>query len=376
MEGKAMDRIAEKEMQPILKAFGIQGSTIHLEVLSNGNINATYKVDMEDGRGYIVQGVNTNVFKDPYPMMRNIELVTTHIRQAVARQGGDPSRSTLNFHRTVDGSLLLPFKGGVFRLSDYIHDSVAYNCGATAAIMNKAGMGFGTFESQLADFDAAQLTETIPNFHNTKLRIEAFEKTLGKDPLGRTALCMKEVEHVLEGKEKACTMCDMLERGELPLRVTHNDTKTNNILFDKNTHEFLAVIDLDTVMPGLLAYDAADTIRFSANTAAEDEKDLRKVSLDLGLYEAFLEGFLEKTAHFMTSLEKETLVLGIQTIVYEQALRFLDDYIAGDVYYKTSRPRHNLDRARCQLALYDDMKRKESQMNSIVRGILQSTLGG
>lgn len=368
-------RITTSHISTILNAFGIHEEPICITELTNGNINGTFRIEMPTGHGYILQSVNTGIFKDPYSMMRNIDLVTNHIRKTIIAEGKDPSRTTLNFHRTTEGSLLLSCEDGLYRLADYIHDSMAFNGKADASVLSKAGEGFGQFAARLSDFDASLLSETIPNFHNTKLRIEGFERTIEENPCGRLSDCEKETSHLLEKKEESSVLCNMLEHGEVPLRVTHNDTKTNNILFDKNTHEFLAVIDLDTVMPGLLAYDAADTIRFSANTAEEDEKDLSKVALDLSLYEAFLVGFLGKTTRFMTRLEKETLVIGIQTIVYEQALRFLDDYIAGDVYYKTSRPRHNLDRARCQLALYDDMKRKETQMHSIARRIIRANLG-
>lgn len=368
-------RITNNYTATILNAFGIHEEPSCVKELTNGNINGTFRIEMPTGHGYILQSVNTGIFKDPYSMMRNIDLVTDHIRRTVIAEGLDPSRATLNFHHTQEGALLFPHEDHLFRLADYIHDSMAFNTKADTSVLAKAGEGFGRFEAQLADFDASLLSETIPNFHNTKLRIENFERTIEKNPCGRLSDCEKEAAHLLEKKEESSVLCNMLEHGEVPLRATHNDTKTNNILFDKNTHEFLAVIDLDTVMPGLLAYDAADTIRFSANTAEEDEKDISKVSLDLSLYEAFLVGFLGKTTRFMTRLEKETLVLGIQTIVYEQALRFLDDYIAGDKYYKTSRPRQNLDRARCQLALYDDMKRKELQMHSIARRIIRANLG-
>lgn len=368
-------RITNSYTATILNAFGIHEEPSCVKELTNGNINGTFRIEMPTGHGYILQSVNTGIFKDPYSMMRNIDLVTDHIRRTVIAEGLDPSRATLNFHRTTEGSLLLSYADGFYRLADYIHDSMAFNTKADTSVLAKAGEGFGRFEAQLANFDASLLSETIPNFHNTKLRIESFERTVEENPCGRLAECEGEVSHILDNKKESSVLCKLIENGELPLRVTHNDTKTNNVLFDRNTHELLAVIDLDTVMPGLLAYDAADTIRFSANTAEEDEKDLSKVALDLSLYEAFLMGFLGKTACFMTRLEKETLVLGIQTIVYEQALRFLDDYIAGDVYYKTSRPRHNLDRARCQLALYDDMKRKELQMHSIARGIIRANLG-
>ena len=368
-------RITTIHISTILRAFGIHEEPTCITELTNGNINGTFRIEMPTGHGYILQSVNTDIFKDPYSMMRNIDLVTGHIRNSIIAEGLDPSRATLNFHHTKEGALLFPHESRLYRLADYIHDSMAFNGKADSSVLSKAGEGFGRFEAQLEDLDARLLSETIPNFHNTKLRIENFERTVEENPCKRLAECESVVSRILDNKKESSVLCDLVEHGELPLRVTHNDTKTNNMLFDRNTHEFLAVIDLDTVMPGLLAYDAADTIRFSANTAAEDERDISKVSLDLDLYEAFLTGFLGKTAYFMTKLEKETLVLGIQTIVYEQALRFLDDYIAGDVYYKTSRPKQNLDRARCQLALYDDMKRNESQMHSVVRRILRTTLG-
>lgn len=348
------------DISSILNAFNIDDKDYSLKEITVGNINDTYRID--SGRSYILQSVNTHVFSSPYAMMENIDKVTSHIREKVRMEGGDDKKATLHFHRTRDNSLLYEERGKYYRLSDYIENSFTNNEDASPSLLRKAGLCFGRFEALLSDFDSSLLSETIPDFHNTKKRISDFEKIVEEDKAGRARETEKDILSFLRYKDEASVMCSLIEKKEIPLRVTHNDTKLNNILFDKTTLEPLLVIDLDTVMPGLLAYDAADTIRYSASSAKEDEKDTEKIFLVEEKYEAFLSGFLSVMSPFMTKTEKETLVTGILTIVYEQGLRFLSDYLEGDVYYKTTRPGQNLDRARSQFALFMDMRKKRRMM--------------
>jgi len=359
----------------VCTAFRIPGELISYRHLTSGNINTTYYVVCQDGteqKDYLVQRVNSYVFKNPEKVMHNIELVTEHIRKQNEARGIFGRRTRLHFHHTAEGSNYLVMNEGEFwRLSNYIEDSVSFDTANDPLVLRMAGKAFGQFAKQLADFDAAKLYETIPHFHDTRQRLEEFLVHVEEDSCGRCKEVANEIERIKEAREFACRLNEMVDRGELPLRVTHNDTKTNNVLFDKETLEPLVVVDLDTVMPGLTAHDFGDTIRFAANTAAEDEEDLSKVSLDLELYRAFAEGYIGELGEWLTSKEIESMALGAATMTLELTVRFLDDYITGDKYFKTLYPKHNLTRARCQLALYEDMMRKLEQMQIIVREIAE-----
>lgn len=360
----------ENTLCQVCKAFRIPGEITEWLPLTSGNINTTYYVVCQDGtekKDYLVQCVNSYVFKHPERVMHNIELVTEHIRRKNALQGITGRRTRLHFHHTAEGRNYYVIKEGEFwRLSNFIEDSVSFDTAEDSKVLQMAGKAFGQFARQLADFDAGQLYETIPHFHDTRQRLETFFAHVEEDPCGRCAEVQEEIAQIRGAREFGCKLNEMVDRGELPLRVTHNDTKTNNVLFDKETLEPLVVIDLDTVMPGLAAHDFGDTIRFAANTAVEDEADLSKVSLDLELFRAFAEGYIGAAGDLLTSAELKTLALGAATITLEQAMRFLDDYITGDWYFKTLYPGHNLVRARCQLALFQDMISKFDKMNAIV----------
>ena len=360
----------ESTLTRVCKAFRIPGEIVEWRPLTSGNINTTYYVACQEAsekKDYLVQCVNSYVFKHPERVMHNIELVTEHIRRKNALHGISGRRTRLHFHHTAEGRNFYVINEGEFwRLSNFIEDSVSFDTADDSKVLQMAGKAFGQFARQLTDFDAGQLFETIPHFHDTRQRLETFFAHVEEDPCGRSAEVQEEIAQIRDAREFACKLNEMVDRGELPLRVTHNDTKTNNVLFDKETLEPLVVIDLDTVMPGLVAHDFGDAIRFAANTAAEDEADLSKVSLDLELFRAFAEGYISAAGDLLTQTERRSLALGAVTITLEQATRFLDDYITGDQYFKTLYQRHNLVRARCQLALFQDMMSKFDEMNDIV----------
>ncbi len=353
-EAKIIARIGEH--------FKLQGELDSFEVVTHGNINTTYSVRYKNpDKQYIFQKVNTYVFKEPREIMKNIDLVTEHIRSK-KMEGKVP----LHYHHTCSrDNFWFDDKGAFWRIMNCVKGKT-FQISSDPRVLYMAGRAFGEFQMQLSDFDASLLYETIPDFHNTKKRLERFFENVEKDEYGRVAEVREEIEYIASQKERASLLTEMLERGEIPLRVTHNDTKINNVLFDEETLEPLAVIDLDTVMPGLTAHDFGDAVRFAANTAEEDEPDVSKVSLDLELYRAFAEGFVKETAAKLSDRELETLALGAFTITIELATRFLDDYITGDKYFKTKYEGHNLVRTRCQLALARDMEKKFDEMNKIV----------
>jgi thiamine kinase-like enzyme len=340
-----------------------------------GMTNHTYKVTMLEEAGehpYILQRINTNIFKNAEGLMGNVKGVTEHIREKLCGCE-DAKRLVLHFLYTPEGkNFYVDSEGGFWRMYHFVDRSVTYNFTDDPKVLYSAGWAFGNFQMQLADYDASTLCETIPGFHNTKQRIATLLAHVEEDKVGRVALVEKEINYIKENIALASKLTEMLQAHELPLRVTHNDTKCNNVLFDEATNGPLAVIDLDTIMPGLACHDFGDAIRFASNTAAEDEKDLSKVSCDLGLYEAFAKGFIEQTASALTKTELSCMALGAFTMTFECGVRFLDDYISGDVYFKIKHPEHNLDRARCQLALAKDMQSKFDKMNAIIESIAAS----
>lgn len=331
------------------------------KALTNGIINTTDLVTDANGDRYIFQRINTSIFADAEGMMRNIDTVTSHIRRKAEMRGKDPERATLHFLPADNGTLLYRDESGAYRMSKFIANTVSFEGKATKESLEMAGRAFGTFALDLADIDASSLTETIPDFHNTPKRIAHFLETVKNDPVGRVESAREDVDYLIRLKDEASELAGM----NLPLRVTHNDTKTSNVLVDKDTLEPLAVIDLDTVMPGLLCHDFADSIRYSANKVAEDEKEYWKAGLDIEMYSAYAKGFIPAVSSIITEEEKKTLVQGVITIVYEQAVRFLDDYLAGDVYYHTDYPEHNLIRTRTQTGLLKDMLAHRNEMEEI-----------
>ena len=358
------------ELSCICRQFGLTGEFKGYTVLKSGNINKTYKVDIDDGelKSYIIQNINTYVFKKPEYIMANIEGVTRHI--AAKLPDNKRKRGVLSFLYTSENkNYFIDENGGFWRGYGFIPGSVTYDT-FSPEMLKAAGEAFGEFQLLLSDYEASTLYEIIPGFHNTKERYKRFAEKIEKDEHGRVASVKDEIDFLNEVRPIGEKLVNMLEAGELPLRVTHNDTKGNNILFDENTNETLAVIDLDTVMPGLMAYDFGDAVRFAANTSAEDEPDISKTSLDIVKYRAFAEGYAGKIKSTATEAELNTLSLGAIVMTVELAVRFLDDYIDGDKYFKLNYPEHNLVRTRCQIALAKDMLSKKDIMDKIIKEIV------
>ena len=356
-------------LQQVCKLFCIEDTWVGFETIQMGNVNKTYKVNFlkSDGspKSYLVQNVNTYAFRDPVGLMENIDGVTEHIRNKC------PDKVSLHFHHTADRKTYIIDGDNFWRMTNYI-PSVTYNSVQDPTILRNAGMAFGEFQTQLADFDPAKLHETIPNFHNTRSRYENLLASIRANKAGRAEEVKAEIDWLLEHRDLACKLTDLQAEGKLPLRVTHNDTKINNVLFDKEDNSALVVIDLDTVMPGLMGHDFGDAIRFAANFVEEDCPDYGKVGVDLEVFKVFAEGFLSKTAKTMTETEVETLALSAFVLAAELSTRFLADYLDGDLYFNTKYPGHNLVRTRCQIALAKDMLKKMDEMNAIVRNCVEA----
>lgn len=360
----------QKTVNEVLGAYALPGELLEAVPFGSGHINDTVRLTFkeEDGavKRYVLQRLNTNIFKDPEGVMQNTVTVTAHLREKIRARGGDPERETLNVvMNKAGGSFAVDGGGGFWRVTRFIEGARSYDVVGDPVLMQKTGRAFGVFQKDLRDLDATALFEVLPNFHNTPMRFGQFTEALGKDCADRAKTCRAETEFLLGRKALAFAAEDLRAAGELPLRVTHNDTKLNNVMFDEKTGEPVAVIDLDTVMPGLVLYDLGDAVRTGANTGGEDEKDTEKIGFAIGMYEAFLRGFLEESANALTLKECETLPLGALLITYEQALRFLADYLAGDTYYKTAYPEHNLVRARTQIKLLSEMEKARERMEKV-----------
>lgn len=359
----SIDRLSQ-----IAEVFSLPGKIAAAELIGNGNINQTYDVLMTDGeesRRYVFQRINTFVFKQPVEMMQNIAHVTAHCADKLQKMGESLDR-VMHFAARDNGDAYYIDGEEFWRVSDFVPQSVTFNACEDLSVLRAAGRAFGQFQNMLADFDASLLHETIPNFHNTEARYLSLEAHVQEDPCGRVASVKKELDLLADMRADAVRLCDMLKAGELPLRVTHNDTKINNVLFDAVTGKEKTVIDLDTVMPGLVAYDFGDAIRFAGNRSAEDEKDTSLTGLDMDRFCAFAEGFVGELAPSLTKNERETLALGVFVMTAELAVRFLDDYICGDQYFKLLYPEHNLVRTRCQLKLAQDILAHLPQMNAVI----------
>ncbi len=347
-------------MHPVLSRFALSSPPVSSEPYGNGHINGTQLVVCEDGARYILQHINTNVFRRPEALMRNIEQVTAHLRKRVS----DP-RGVLRLIPALDGSSYAVESGEYWRVYALVEGSVCYQS-ATPALFYESAVAFGRFQNQLSDFPAEQLTETIPHFHDTPARYEAFHRAVSEDAVGRRNEVRREIEFVLAREDFSRTLVDLQAAGGLPLRVTHNDTKINNVLFDAQTNKALCVIDLDTVMPGLSVNDFGDAIRFGASTAAEDERDLSRVHFNLGLYETYVKGYLSTCGVSLTGAELAMLPVGAKMMTLECGIRFLADHLAGDTYFHVSRAGQNLDRARTQLQLVREMESAWGEMQHIV----------
>ncbi len=341
--------------------FPIQGTPVSCERYGQGHINVTYLVVTDCGHRYILQKINDRIFKDVEGLMANIVLVTEYLRKTVA-----DSREAMTVIRTHEGKPYYYNGEGYYRLYEFVEGSLCLQAPETEEDFYQSAVGFGRFQQLLRDFPAHQLTEPIANFHNTIDRYRIFREVLARDPMGRAKEVQAEIDFALSREEEAGRLHRMRLDGTLPLRVTHNDTKLNNVLLDEKTRKALCVIDLDTIMPGLSLYDFGDSIRFGAATAAEDEKDLSKVEMSLELFRTYTRGFLSACPG-LTAAEVEHLPLGAKTMTLECGVRFLTDYLDGDHYFAVHREGHNLDRARTQFKLVRDMESKWEQMKAIVR---------
>jgi len=362
-----MNRKAINTAEP-LKAYFKELPT-YCEPYGNGHINDTFLVVSQ--KRYILQRMNTSIFTRPVELMENILGVTGNIRKKTAAIGGDVARCSLTVVPTLDGArYFCDSTGGYWRLYDFVEGTVTKESVEDANDFYTCAKAFGGFQEMLADYPAETLSEPIANFHNTPWRYDNLMRAVAADKCGRLSSVLPEVEFAKEREE----FCKVLENaraaGELPLRVTHNDTKLNNILFDEKSAAPVCVIDLDTVMPGYSVTDFGDSIRFGANTAVEDETDLSKVTLDLDLFKVYVKGFIEGCNGSLTEKEIELLPEGAMMMTLECGLRFLTDHLEGDTYFKIHREGHNLDRARNQFALVADMERKLDQMRAIIQEIV------
>ena len=360
----------EKIIKEVCDKFQIAGEYRSYEVINSGHINATYRVFFWRGgeiKDYILQRVNTYVFQDPVSVMENISLVTEFIRAKIKQKQATAKRNVLHYSKTEeDKYYTFMSDGGFWRCCRYIDDSISFENTDDLKIIEEAGKAFGEFQLYLSDFPVEKLSIVIPHFHNTVRRYAAFRDAITENAAGRMGELQDDIEGYMELEDIATKLCRLQETGILPLRVTHNDTKISNILFDAKTKEHLSVIDLDTVMPGLVACDFGDALRICASTGKEDERDLDKVALDIEKYEAFTKGFVEVVKDSLTEAEKKTLALGAVAMTVECGMRFLTDYINGDKYFKIHYPDQNLVRARCHLVLAKDMVKNLDKMQAIV----------
>lgn len=350
----------------IVDSFVIDGHTISCERYGRGHINDTYLALSDTGARYILQRINHLVFKNVPALMNNITGVTLYILKKL-QISGSPADRALRVIPTRNGGNYLHVEGSFYRLYNFIKDAVSIEIPSYPHLMYLSGRGYGNFQKLLDGYPAEALTESIPGFHDTEKRLEKFRAALTADDMGRAGSVKEETEFYLSRAAYASRVLNRIRTGKIPLRVTHNDTKLNNVLIDVPKDVAAAVIDLDTVMPGSIVYDFGDCIRSGANTGAEDEKDLSKVTFSVEMFEAFAEGFLGEVGAVLTEAEIEEMAFGAVLMTYECGMRFLTDYLEGDTYFKTSRDGHNLDRTRTQIKMVREMEARMPELNAIVR---------
>lgn len=360
--------------EELIGAFNLKGELKGVEKINDGHINNTYRFNFigEDGRpaSYLIQELNTSVFRQPVELMNNIVGVTSFLRERVIKNGGDPDRESLFVFRANDGKpYYIDSEGGFWRCFNFVDGTHSVSQVTGPEVFRLAARAFGRFQNMLADYPMDELAETIPNFHNTASRFADFEKALADNLSGRADNCRAEAEFILARKNDCGVLTGLIASGDLPLRVTHNDTKLNNVLFDNETGEGICIVDLDTVMSGLSLYDFGDSIRFGASTAAEDEKDLDKVHFSMEYFRAYAEGYLAEAGGSLTPNEIRNLAFASKIMTLECGMRFLGDYINGDTYFKTAYPEHNLVRARTQLKLVAEMEEAMPQMEKAIEEI-------
>lgn len=353
-------------IEEILSAYGLGGMMTDWHMIKTGHINRTYVISFSNGEKRLLQQINNTVFKKPLELMENVVKITDFLREKIAEEGGDPTRETLKVHFTNDGkNCYIDSLGQYWRFYNFVDNAFSYNSIENDELFYRAGAAFGKFQSQLAEFPIDTLFDTIPDFHHTYKRFLNLKAAAEKNVADRKSKVEEELRFAFDREDDTKIIVDLIEKGEIPVRVTHNDTKLNNIMFDSETKTPVCVVDLDTVMPGSALYDFGDAIRFGASTAAEDEKDLSKVSMDLNLYEKYVKGYLSTAGRSLTEREIEFLPFSAKLLTFECGMRFLTDYLDGDVYFGTAYPEHNLDRCHTQFKLVADMEQKFEEMKRI-----------
>lgn len=367
-------QLSSFNIEEILSNYQLEGEYKGFSPSNNGHINNTFVLEFrgEDDTitNYILQQINTTVFKNPDQLMQNIVTVSEHLRNMIIQNGGNPDRENLNVIFTFDKKpYFLDDQGRYWRCYNYISGSYSCQRIDKPEVFYNAAKAFGRFQCMLADFPIHTLHETIPNFHNTISRFKDLKMAVEADVVGRAEMVQEEIRFAFDREADTGVLLQLAECGMLPLRVTHNDTKLNNVMFDNESNEGICVIDLDTVMPGLSLYDFGDSIRYGASTADEDEQDVAKVALDLELFENYVNGYLTAAGKSLTACEVEHLSFSAKLLTLECGIRFLTDYLNGDIYFRTAYPDHNLVRCRTQFALVADIERKMNLMNEITTRI-------
>lgn len=372
-EGAIADRIAR-----IGDQFAINGDFLYGEELRNGHINTTYRACYRTDDGhvdrYILQRINSYVFKDPAQVMKNVEKVTRHISWKVLRRRKNAAGQTLTLYPARGGRnyINLPEEGGMWRCYNNIEGTHTYDVVENTRQAYQAGYAFGSFQELVSDMNPEDIRESIPDFHNTPKRFDALQKSAAVDAMHRVDSCKDELELVQSWSSQFSKLVDMQNNAELPTRITHNDTKINNVMLDEDTDSAVCVIDLDTVMPGLSLYDFGDMVRSATCMASEDEKDLSKVRMEMPFFESLAEGYLDATHDFLTKAEVDMLAFSGWLITAEIAMRFLTDYLDGDKYFRCGYPEHNLVRARNQLALAKSIRANLPRMQNHIKKLIKS----
>lgn len=362
----------KEKIVEVCRHFGVNSKITYIEQKKSGLINITYYLETLDEKKYVLQRINTYVFKNPEELMQNISSVTHFVRKKIRESGGDPERETLRFLPCETGKFYyIDEENSAWRLYYFVDESYTIDETKDLEVFKSAGATFGKFMRYLNTYPAKELNETIVDFHNTPVRFQTFLNSLEKNASGRKDKCEKEIRFVLDREADTHRIVDLCENGQIPIRVTHNDSKINNVLFDCNTDKGICVIDLDTVMPGVSLYDFGDSLRSGANNTREDDANLDNVFFDLDLFRSYAEGFLSETADCLTKAEKENLPFGVKLMTFECGIRFLTDYLDGDLYFRTDYAEHNIVRARNQFKLVEDIEAKYDEMQKIVRECLE-----
>ena len=362
-----MRKCSSDEIRALALRYSPKGLKAEPQPFGSGHINDTYLFESSEGEKWILQRINKEVFHHPEEVMENMRRVTGHLKEAIRREGGDPDTQVLQLIETPEGdSFVLDDWGDCWRCTLCVPEAVSYDHAESLDVLRESGLGFGRFFTLLNDFDAGSLYETIVHFHDTPHRFSDFREAIRQNLSGRGDGVREDIDRALTWESFGSALTEGLACGDLPIRVTHNDTKLNNVLLNRSTGKAMCVIDLDTVMPGAAAYDFGDAIRTGASTADEDEKDLSRVGVSMERFTAYTEGFLQAAAPVLTEKEAASLITGAEMMTLENGIRFLGDYLNGDVYYKTAYPEHNLVRSRAQFRLLEELHAHREEMQATV----------